>query len=129
MMKRFQTQTLISMLIGALLFGACGSAPEQPAAQQVKPAEQAKPTEQSKPAEENKAATPNSSPNPSTVLIPATSKQEKIRVGHNIPEFKVNDINGQSTTIASPDDAEGELIVVYAAKCSVRHATIPRGGD
>src|SRR5437763_6789848 len=120
MMKRFQTQTLISMLIGALLFGACGSAPEQPAAQQ------AKPTEQRKPAEENKAATPNSSPNPSTVLIPATSKLEKIRVGHNIPEFKVNDINGQSTTIASRDDAEGELIVVYAPNCSVCHATIPR---
>src|SRR5262245_17870075 len=68
----------------------------------------------------------STTPRNKTSIKTPTSKLEYIKIGETIPEIKTNDFNGQPITIASREDKEGQLIVIYAPTCDFCHATIPR---
>jgi peroxiredoxin len=109
MIKNQHIRLIIIMIAVVLLSGACESSSDKPKEQPAPPATGQTPA--------------NSTPRSDVFEI---NKLERIRVGHKIPEFTVNDFTGKPTTIASRKDPQGELIVIYSPSCNVCHATMPR---
>src|SRR5579885_2740795 len=64
--------------------------------------------------------TPGPAPQKAATALSPNAVDE-LKPGMNLPEININDVTGQSTTVASHADENGELLVIYDPDCHVCH--------